>query len=243
MAEPAIAAALRMLAETQERQSRLIMDLVGRQAYKRTHLVNLLAARDAEARTPPAAAAAGDLERPFAVSLQKMTPGDDIEAFLQVFKLAAEASGWPQEQWALRLLPLLTGEGLTTAHALPATTRAAYLQLRRALTDRLGLTEEGHRRRFQESQWVSGTRPFTLAHQMMDAVCRWLKPDERDTRQLMEEVVREGFVHALPPATAEWITCHWPTTLDAAINLAEDHMAIPPHPSNEDGQRPSPRPR
>jgi len=41
-----------------------------------------------------------------------------------------------------------------------------------------------------------------MAHQM-DATGRWLLLDEGSSRQLLEEVVREGFVLALPPSTAE----------------------------------------
>jgi len=93
------------------------------------------------------------------------------------------------------------------------------------------LTEEGQRHHFQEIQWADGTRPFMMAHQMMDE-------RERSSRQLLEEVVREGFILALPPSTAEWVMCHWPASLDAAIYLAEDHLA--PQTRGKGGQAPSP---
>lgn len=47
-----------------------------------------------------------------------------------------------------------------------------------------------------------------LAQQMMDAAGRWSRPDERDSRQMLEEVVREGFIQALPSGTAELVSCH-----------------------------------
>jgi len=47
----------------------------------------------------------------------KMAPGDDVEAFLEVFKGTAEACGWSPMQWFVRLLPLLMGEGLSTMHS------------------------------------------------------------------------------------------------------------------------------
>jgi len=78
------------------------------------------------------------------ISLPKMTPGDDMEAFLEAFESTAEACVWPHAQWAVRLLPLLTREGLSTAQALMATGRSFYMELRRALLDRLHLNKEGH---------------------------------------------------------------------------------------------------
>jgi len=57
---------------------------------------------------------------------------------------------------------------------------------------------------------------------------------------MLEEVVREGFMLALPPVMAEWVMCHRSTSLEAAINLAEDHMALPPRTRDEDGKVPSP---
>lgn len=95
---------------------------------------------------------ATEAERTFlSVSILKMALGDEKEAFLQVFKLTAEGCGWPPIQWALRLLPLLMGEGLATAHAFPVTACSSYLDLHRALQDCLGLKEEGHRRQLRET--------------------------------------------------------------------------------------------
>jgi len=143
--------------------------------------------------------------------------------------------GWLPAQWAVRLLPLLTGEGLSTTHGLPAATHSSYPELHRALFDRLGLTEEVHRRRFREIQWEDGTRLFAMAHQMRDAVGHLLLPDERSSRQLLEEVVREGFVLALPPSTVEWVMCHRPASLEEVMNLAEGHLALPPQTRGEGG--------
>jgi len=36
-----------------------------------------------------------------------------------------------------------------------------------------------------------------MAHRMMDVAGRWLLMDERNSHQMLEEVVREGFVLAL----------------------------------------------
>ncbi|KAL7867075.1 hypothetical protein AOLI_G00148890 [Acnodon oligacanthus] len=57
---------------------------------------------------------------PAAMSISKMTPQDDPEAFVELFERAAGDWGWPKKDWAIRLLPLLTGEAQLAAQQLPA---------------------------------------------------------------------------------------------------------------------------
>ena len=73
-----------------------------------------------------------------------MGEADDPEAFLKTFLGVAEVSEWPPQEWAHRLLPLLTGEAQLAAHSLPV---AAQMDFDRAIRDRLGLNPEEHRRR------------------------------------------------------------------------------------------------
>jgi len=79
--------------------------------------------------TARAPAPAAEVDRPLIIFLLKMTPRDDVEAFLEMFESTAEACGWPHAQWVVRFLPLLTGKGLSTADGLPAADRLSYLEL------------------------------------------------------------------------------------------------------------------
>ena len=42
--------------------------------------------------------------------MQKYVEGEDIEHFLIGFERIASASGFPRAEWAMQLVPLLTGE-------------------------------------------------------------------------------------------------------------------------------------
>ena len=53
------------------------------------------------------------------IHVPKIWEADDAEAFLETFQGVAEVSGWPRQEWAHRLLPLLTGEAQLAAHSLP----------------------------------------------------------------------------------------------------------------------------
>jgi len=89
--------------------------------------------------------------------------------------------------WLATLLPLLTGDWLSTAHVLPA--RPTWSCLEPCLA-----------------------RP----HRGHTTGC-WLLPDERSSRQLLEEVVQEGFILALPLSTGGWVMCHQLASLNVAI--------------------------
>ena len=67
-----------------------------------------------------------------------MTPQDDLEAFVELFERAAEDCGWPKKDWAIRLLPLLTGEAQLAAQKLPAQLQRGYNKLKKAVIHRVG---------------------------------------------------------------------------------------------------------
>lgn len=52
---------------------------------------------------------------------------------ISISRCSRQQCGWPETEWAMRLLPLLGGEVQITAHGLPAAFRGAYQEMRRAL--------------------------------------------------------------------------------------------------------------
>ncbi|XP_067312462.1 uncharacterized protein [Pseudorasbora parva] len=167
------------------------------------------------------AEAAGLASAPVHVPLHKMGPEDDPEAFIDLFQKAAEACGLPRAQWPVRLIPLLSGEAQAAAQQLPVANLLKYDDLKRAILQRVGRTPEQHRQRFRSMEWGEAGRPFAMAKQLRDACRRWLLAGGSD-------VVLEQFIARLPRKTAEWVQCHWPTSLETAINLAEDHLVVCP---------------
>ncbi|XP_056277638.1 uncharacterized protein LOC130198498 [Pseudoliparis swirei] len=172
------------------------------------------------------------------VILQKMTAEDDVQSYLETFEATAEACDWPADEWAVRLLPLLTGEAQTAALGLPPAARRVYADIHKAVVDRLGLSPEDHRRRFREAKLGPEDRPFAFGQQLRDAAARWLQPGNSAAAQaVVERIVLEQFVGGLPARTSAWVRCHRPGGMKAAITLAEDHLAV--HgPGKGDGDRP-----
>ncbi|XP_060779261.1 zinc finger protein 18-like isoform X3 [Neoarius graeffei] len=175
---------------------------------------------------------------PSHLTLTKMGPHNNPEAFLVLFEQAAEEWGWPVEQRVVCLLPLLTGEGQLAALQLPTDSRLVYADLRRAVLRRVGRTPEQQPQRFHALRLEEVGQPFVFGQQLRDACCRWLRADNRDTEEIIDLVALEQFVTRLPEGTAEWVQCHRAASLDQAIELAEDHMVAVP----TAGQHVSPSP-
>ncbi len=161
---------------------------------------------------------------PTHMPVQKMGPQDDPEAFLDLFEKTAAACGWPQTDWPVRLIPLLTGEAQLAAQQLPVQNLLVYDDLKRAILQRVGRSPEQHRQRFRSLELGENGRPFVMAHQLRDACRRWLLAGEGGIDHVIDQVVLEQFIARLPKATAQWVQCHRPASLDLAIQLAEDQM-------------------
>ncbi len=106
---------LKHLTEVSIRQQQIVEHLATRQGQTEQELAALHATATPRVPQPDARAQATKL-------IPKMTPHDDVEAFLQVFENTATMEGWPQGDWAWALAPLLTGEAQRAYFALPAAT-------------------------------------------------------------------------------------------------------------------------
>ncbi len=120
---------------------------------------------------------------PTHMPVQKMGPQDDPEAFLDLFENTAAACGWPQTDWPVRLIPLLTGEAQLAAQQLPVQNLLVYDDLKRAILQRVGRSPEP---RFRSLELGENGRPFVMAHQLRDACRRWLLAGEGGVDQIID---------------------------------------------------------
>ena len=96
-------------------------------------------------------------------------------------------------------------------------------------------------RRLPRWSMAEEDRPFAYAQRLTDLARRWLQPEIRSAAGVMEQVVLERFVAGLPAATATWVSCHRPSSLSAAVTLAEDHLVHCPAPPRGEKLVPAPR--
>lgn len=90
----------------------------------------------------------------------------------------------------------------------------------------LELSPEDHRRRFRGCRMGPQEGPSAFAQQLLYDAGRWLHPGPTQGEvQLLEAVVLEQFVEGLPREMADWVKCRKPPNLEAAVRLAEEHLA------------------
>ena len=90
------------------------------QAERQTQLMEAMVSRAGAASPAPSFTG---------LTLHKMSVHDDPQTILEMFEATAAVCGWPGAEWAVRLLPLLSGDTQT------APSRGQYGEIKRAVLD------------------------------------------------------------------------------------------------------------
>ena len=78
-----------------------------------------------------------------------MTESDDVEHYLVMFELIAEACQWPTTDWAVRLAPLLTGKARAAYVNMDQRDSLNYPLLKEAIMDKYNINQETYRMQFR----------------------------------------------------------------------------------------------
>ncbi|OCT84628.1 hypothetical protein XELAEV_18022781mg [Xenopus laevis] len=116
-----------------------------------------------------------------------MRQSDDSETFLMTFERVVSVQKWPEDQWAILLAPLLTGEA------------NVYQEVKSAIMYILGLTPEVYR--------------------------QWIQPAEKTADQVIQTVVLEQFLLALPVEARQWVQRQQTIALPVAVQLVENYLS------------------
>ncbi|KAL0186157.1 hypothetical protein M9458_017827, partial [Cirrhinus mrigala] len=149
-----------------------------------------------------------------------MTADDDVEAFLQVFENTATREGWPLEDWALALAPLLTGEAQRAYFSLPLTVAENYDEV----IARLGLSPICVAQQFHEWEFKPRVPARAQAAELSRIAQHWLLEGNPTAAQVAERVVVDRLLCALPRSHRQAVGMRNPTsTLEfvEAIELAD----------------------
>ena len=78
--------------------------------------------------------------------------GQDVDIFLRSFEKMAGLHKWPRDQWAIRLVPLLTGKTLEAYARLSEDSSGNYNLIKDAILKRYQLTSEAYREKLSVSR-------------------------------------------------------------------------------------------
>ncbi|KAK7880009.1 hypothetical protein WMY93_033328 [Mugilogobius chulae] len=86
--------------------------------------------------------------------------GEDIENYLLRFERIARTWKWPEEEWACRLVPLLTGRALEAYSAMDEERAHCYEDLKEALLAKFDISPETYRMQFRSNSLPPGESPL-----------------------------------------------------------------------------------
>ena len=157
----------------------------------------------------------------------KMLPfqqGEDIENFLVRFERIARTWGWPQSEWACRLVPLLTGKALDAYSSMEEDASNVYANLKEALLAKFDISPETYRFQFRSTHIPIGESPRETYDRLKGLYRRWIKPEQRSKEDIAEIIVLEQLLRMLPNDMKTWVKEHEPEDGLTAAKLAGQYL-------------------
>ncbi|XP_073707405.1 uncharacterized protein gabrb3 isoform X2 [Garra rufa] len=153
--------------------------------------------------------------------LPKLTADDDIEAYLKMFESVARTEGWARGIWAEILAPLLSGEAQRAYFSLPAAAQNNYSELKREILGRLGLSAVAAAQRFHDWEFKARLPIRAQIADLMRLAEHWLLENSPSPAQVVEKVVVDRVLRALPRSMKQAAGMKGPRTLAELVDAVE----------------------
>ncbi len=230
---PAMEELLKHLTEISIRQQQIVEHMAARQGETEREVAALRFTTAPRVQPPDPRVHAAQL-------LPKMTVHDDIEHYLSMFETIASREGWPREDWARILAPLLTGEPQQAYFSLPVSQADSYNELRKEILARVGLSPIAAAQLFRTWEYNGRLTARAQAAELTRLAQHWLLAGNPSAAQVAERVVVDRYLRALPRPLRQAVGMRNPQSvgdLVEAIELADATQ------QREAGERAPPFPR
>ena len=178
------------------------------------------------------------LEQRPADSNLKIAPyqeSEDIQDFLEAFEGIMKLQKVKEEEWVLRLTPLLRGKARAVCTDLGP--RKQYEEVKGAILTLHSINPERCRRQFRELQWTRGKDPSEWVAKGNKLMRRWLKPAD-GIEKILEQIAVEQFLNGLPQEVRVWVASQNPTTSAEVASLLESYDSAHARPVKTGGRHP-----
>lgn len=163
--------------------------------------------------------------RGYEPKMAKLEDSDNIEHYLTTFERLATVFNWPEEDWAIHLIPLLTGKARSAFVAMDSEGTLDYDLLKEAVVKKYEINAETYRLQFRALETRPEETPQELYVRLKDLFCNWVKYDRSSKEDLMELIVLEQYLRVLYPEVKTWVKEHNPATAAEAAKLVENFVA------------------
>lgn len=168
------------------------------------------------------------VEQPRAMTeprLQPLNEDDDVEHFLTTFERIATACRWPRIDWAVRLVPLLTGKARSAYVNMDINESLIYDSVKAAVLKKYDINPETYRLRFRSTDVGADETPKELYVRLKDTFNKWVQPQNRSKEEVAEVIIMEQYLRVLAPELQTWVKEHNPDSAARAAELADVFVA------------------
>uniref|UniRef100_A0A9J7WW15 SCAN box domain-containing protein n=1 Tax=Cyprinus carpio carpio TaxID=630221 RepID=A0A9J7WW15_CYPCA len=158
--------------------------------------------------------------------LQPLNEDDDVECFLMNFEQIAAACRWPRSDWAVRLVPLLTGKARSAYVNMDINESLVYDEVKAAVLKKYDINPESYRLRFRSTDVRVDESPKELYGRLKGTFNKWIQPQNRSKEEVAEVIILEQYLRVLAPELQTWVKEHNPESAAKAAELADVFVAV-----------------
>ncbi|XP_048748044.2 uncharacterized protein LOC125660258 [Ostrea edulis] len=158
--------------------------------------------------------------------LPKYVEGEDIDVFIRPFERLANLHKWPKAEWAIRLVPQLTGKALDSYARLREVESNDYDVIKKAILKRYDLTASTYKDKFRACKQDPNEtfREFyTRSLNYFEHWCQMERVGENFV-VLVDVLMREQLINSSSKDLQVWLKERKPKSADEMIELAEAYQ-------------------
>jgi len=150
-----------------------------------------------------------------------LSPEDDIEHYLITFERRASVCRWPKEEWAIQLVPLLTGKARSAYVLMDISDSEVYDKVKEVILKKYEITADTYRRRFRSLDINHSETPRELYVRLKDLFIKWIKTETSTVKDISELLILKQLLRMVNPELEVWIRERDPKSAEDAARLAE----------------------